>query len=164
MHIVFLDLDGTVNSSSSVRDHLIPKDMSLEENWLPWHEAHVLEKPNTTIIPFIRAMAMSGAFLIVCSMRSNVCHISTSQQLASWGLVPNEFILKGRYDDRCPASYKWESIRGVLVGLKAAGILEDKTERPLITVIDDDPDVCELLMTKRHLGIQVLKLPKFTGE
>lgn len=164
MHIVFLDLDGTVNSSSSVRDHLIPKDMSLEENWLPWHEAHVLEKPNTTIIPFIRAMAISGAFLIVCSMRSIACWESSVGQLSSWGVRPGEWILKGANDHRPAPQYKWESIRNVLIGLKAGGLLDDKTERPLITVIDDDPDVCGLLETKRHLGIQVLKLPKFTGE
>lgn len=158
--ICFLDLDGTVNSSSSVRDHLIPTQPMYEENWAAWHAAHVNEKPNYAIIEVVRALAAAGWKIVVLSIRGDHCQKSSAEQLEKWQVPHCSRIFKSPGDSRQPALFKTDEIKSAICWAKNLGQEVD------VLVIDDSKDICEAANNLRFIvggRINVMQVEPFKG-
>lgn len=158
--ICFLDLDGTVNSSSAVRDHLLPHNGNFERNWAPWHAAHMEETRNIGIIHVVTALAADGWRIVLLSMRGDQCADSTLNQLHSWGVPAHSWILKSPGDNRKPAVYKVDEITSYLI---AALHMRQELD---VLVIDDSADVCEAVRKMAAVGgskVNVLQVESFKG-
>lgn len=158
--ICFLDLDGTVNSSSDVRKHLIPTQPAFEANWAAWHAAHVAEKPNWGVIRVVQSLAQAGWKIILLSMRSNACLQSTQEQLISWGVLPHGATFKSPGDSRKPGLYKTDQISDFMCAAHHTGQELD------ILVIDDSNEVCKAVLEMKPIGsasITVMQINQFKG-
>lgn len=158
--ICFLDLDGTVNSSSDVRAHLVPTQPMFEENWAAWHAAHIHEKPNHAVIEVVRALQKSGWSIVLLSMRGDQCFHSTRQQLKAWGLSFDSATLKSPRDNRSPGVFKADEITSVVI---AAGHMGQSLD---VLLIDDSAEVCDAVRaieTTTNCKINVLQVEPFKG-
>lgn len=156
MKILFVDLDGTINSSSKVRDHLIPTCFTKNEHWAEWHKAHVKETPNVAVINLVWALSRDGWGVVYLSSRNDVCIASTDHQLSEWRVPPGHIMLRAKYDTRPPKQLKAEECELAMFWANAAS-----GAMPKVMVIDDDPDVCAEL--RKIPGVDVIQVATFTG-
>lgn len=158
--ICFLDLDGTVNSSSDVRSHLVPTQPMYEENWAAWHAAHIHEKPNHAVIEVVKALQKAGWRIVVLSMRGDHCVDSTFKQLDEYGVDVCSSILKSPRDNRRPGKYKVDEISSFV---SAAWHMAQSLD---VLLIDDSPEVCDAVRAMKPVGnckINVLQIEAFKG-
>lgn len=159
--IAFVDLDGTVNSSNKYRAHLVPKDVSKEENWQAWHAAHINEEPNHAVIETVKALREAGWRIIFLTMRSYRSVDTSLEQLNEWIGPPYSLITKSEGDNRKAGRYKADEVSSQLIMPRHTG------ERVDILVIDDSTEVCEAARTMDHpknSRVNVLHITPFTGE
>lgn len=159
--IAFVDLDGTINSSNKYRAHLVPADGSKEENWRPWHAAHVDEEPNHAVIEIVKALQQAGWIIVFLTMRTATSDASSNEQLNRWVGGSYSLITKSEGDHRKPGRYKVDEILGKTT------IAQHSGERLDILVIDDSKEVCEALRAvtmPSHIRTNVMQITPFTGE
>lgn len=157
MKILFVDLDGTINSSSKVRDHLVPTCFTKNEHWAEWHKAHVKEKPNVAVINLVRALYRDGWRVVYLTSRNDCCTDSTVGQIDAWDITAHsDLVLRPAYDNRPPKLFKASYVKHAMFWANAAS-----GENPQVMVIDDDPDVCAEL--RKIPGVDVIQVAKFTG-
>lgn len=158
--ICFLDLDGTVNSSSDARAHLVPTQPMFEEKWAAWHAAHIHEKPNHAVIEVVKALQKAGWRIVLLSMRGDHCVESTFKQIDGYGVAANTAILKSQGDNRQPGKYKVDEISSFV------GAAWHMCQSLDILVIDDSPEVCNAVRAMPLVGnckINVLQVEVFKG-
>lgn len=144
MRIIFLDLDGVINSGNKGREHLVPakNQMGVNAAWRDWHAAHVSARPNEAMIAFIQQERRAGAKVVVLSSRHDEFIAATARQLAGWGCLHDVTVLRSPGDNRAQETYKQDTITSYAHALWLAG------EKADFVLIDDNTAICDAVMAQ----------------
>ncbi len=109
--LAIFDLDNTLNSTIH-RQHLIPDDPTLNQNWLPWHKAFNLESANLPLIKTLERLREDKWKIIVCSNRCESLIGETEKWfkgIHTYSRI-DEYILRSPYDHTPPTEWKARAI------------------------------------------------------
>lgn len=146
--LAIFDLDSTLNGIKA-REHLVPANPRINQNWLPWHKAFATEKTNVALIDTMRSLARKGWEIAVVSNRCE----SLVDEIDSWfenlGIdkPPISFFLRQSDDHSHPTLWKINKLRTLLAYHKAE----------IVLVFDDDVKAIEAIRYMDNvIGIPVV--------
>lgn len=154
--LLFVDLDGTLNTSSNVRAEYLPaqENINTRNAWLNWHLAHTAEGLVVPRVKYVNAMAADGWTVILLSMRDARARNTTIEQLRAGKVNYDQLILTSPGDHRTPERMKTDVVSQIVGGIASSTDL-----MPKVMCLDDDEDVC---LAMCQLGVHVIQVIKAT--
>ncbi len=137
--IAIFDLDNTLNSTVH-RNYLIPKDPTVNENWLPWHTAFTNEVPNLPLLNTMERLSLDRWKIIVCSNRCESLIGRTADWFKEHARLASidHYFLRNPNDHTPPSEWKSKTLDTLLTLSNAA----------ITLVFDDDLKALESIQYK----------------